>query len=202
MSDEERKRLVWNIKKKVYTLNTGELFQLTKDIHSAPDADVTPLKDGDEESYINYIVTYMHSCELYRLSDQGITVLMNLNECIDEIVEKRVRTEKVTQPSIAFHNTDTSEEEYQRILSNYEELGRKRLASRTKPTTLAASTIMSHTHIFQTIIILYIPAFQGRNLVTTAHLTLTPWSPSETLQCCSVENSRSMGDKEETVCLT
>ncbi len=116
MSDEERKRLVWNIKKKVYTLNTGELFQFkTKDIHSAPDADVTPLKDGDEESYINYIVTYMHSCELSRLPDQGITVLMNLNECIDEIVEKRARTEHVTQPSIAFHNTYTSEDKYQRI---------------------------------------------------------------------------------------
>ncbi len=99
MSDEERKRLVWNIKKKY----TGELFQLTKDIHPAPDTDVTPLKDGDEESNINYIVTYMHSCELSRLPDQGIMVLMNLNECIDEIVEKRARTEKVTQPSIAFH---------------------------------------------------------------------------------------------------
>ncbi len=147
MSDEERKRLVWNIKKKVYTLNTGELFQLTKDIHSAPDADVTPLKDGDEESYINYIVTYMHSCELSRLPDQGITVLMNLNECIDEIVEKRARTENVTQPSIAFHNTDTSEDEYQRILSNYEELGRKLLASRTKPTTLPISADTSHMHL-------------------------------------------------------
>ncbi len=147
MSDEERKRLVWNIKKKVYTLNTGELFQLTKDIHSAPDADVTPLKDGDEESYINYIVTYMHSCELSRLPDQGITVLINLNECIDEIVEKRARTENVTQPSIAFHNTDTSEDEYQRILSNYEELGRKLLASRTKPTTLPTSTVTAHTHL-------------------------------------------------------
>ncbi len=118
MSDEERKRLVWNIKKKVYTSNTGELFQLTKDICAAPDADVTPLKDGDEESYINYIVTYMHRCELSRLPDQGILVLMNLNECIDEIVEKRARTENVTQPSIAFHNTDISEDEYQIILSN------------------------------------------------------------------------------------
>ncbi len=169
---------------------------MTKDIHPAPDADVTPLKDGDEESYINYIITYIHSCELSRLPDQGITVLMNLNECIEEIVEQRaIRTEKVTQPSIAPHNTDTSEDEYQRMLSNYEELGRKLLACRTKPTTLSTSTVTSHTHIFQTIIILYIPAFQGRNLVTTAHLTLTPWSPSETLQCCSVENSRSMGDK-------
>ncbi len=115
MSDEERKRLVWNIKKKVYTSNTRELFQLTKDIRSAPDADVTPLKDGDEESYNNYIVTYMHRCVLSRLPDQGITVLMNLNGCIDEIVEKRARTENVTQPSIAFHNTDTSEDEYQII---------------------------------------------------------------------------------------
>ncbi len=78
----------------------------------------------------------MHRCELSRLPDQGIPVLMNLNGCIDEIVEKRARTENVTQPSIAFHNTDISEDEYQIILSNYEELGRKLLASRTKPTTL------------------------------------------------------------------
>lgn len=148
MSDEERKRLVWNIKKKVYTLNTGELFQLAKDINSASDADVTQLKNGDEESYINYIVTYMNSCELSRLPDQGMTVLLNLNDCIDEIVEQRAtRTEMVTQPSIAPHNTDTSEDEYQRMLSNYEDLGRKLLACRTIPTTLPTATVTSHTHL-------------------------------------------------------
>lgn len=147
MSDEERKRLTWDIKKKVYTLNAGELFQLAKDIHPASDADVTVLKNDDEESYINYIVTYMNSCELSR-PDQGMTVLLNLKDCIDEIVEQRTTMpEMAIQPSSAPHNTDTSEVEYQRLLSNYEELGRKLLSSRTVPTTLSKPSLMSHTHL-------------------------------------------------------
>ncbi len=48
---------------------------------------------------------------------------------------------------ITAQDSDTSEDEYQRILSNYEELGRKLLASRTKPTTLPTSTVTAHTHL-------------------------------------------------------
>ncbi|KAL1261164.1 hypothetical protein QQF64_008991 [Cirrhinus molitorella] len=77
-----------------------------------------------------------------------MTVLLNLNDCIDEIVEQRaIRSEKVTYPSTAHCNTDPSDDEYQRMLSNYEEFGRKLLASRTKPTTLPTPTVTSHTHL-------------------------------------------------------
>lgn len=81
--------------------------------------------NGDKECYINFIITYTNS-ELSRLPGQGMTVLLNLNDCIDEIVEQSVtRTEMLAQPSTALHNTDTSEVEYQRMFSNFEELGRK-----------------------------------------------------------------------------
>lgn len=55
--------------------------------------------NGDKECYINYIITYMNS-ELSRLPGQGMTVLLNLNDCIDEIVEQSVtRTEMLAQQS-------------------------------------------------------------------------------------------------------
>lgn len=93
MEDNERKKLVWIIKKGLFRLSADELLQLATDVPYTPDQDSAALNKQDEEGCIDYICSYMGSALLLGLEDQGMSELLHLNDRIIEIIEKRSPTE-------------------------------------------------------------------------------------------------------------
>ncbi len=56
------------------------------------------------ECCIDHIDTSISSCALSQLPGQGMTKLLNLNDCFDEIVEQHVtRTKMLAEPSAVSH---------------------------------------------------------------------------------------------------
>ncbi|XP_035858119.1 uncharacterized protein LOC118495270 [Sander lucioperca] len=151
MEDAERKGLSWKIKKSLHTLTTEELFQVAANIPPAPELDFSCVTEGDEESCFDYVCTYMNCKTLLELEDQGFSHLLSLKDDITELIFCRVTevsqpivsgNESVTltatstptlaaqQDSVESHVVDTypvdSEAvEYQKLMANYEALGRK-----------------------------------------------------------------------------
>lgn len=61
MEDGERKELAWKIKKSLHALTAEELFRVIRNITPVPDLDPRSAIQGDEESCVEYICTYL-SC--------------------------------------------------------------------------------------------------------------------------------------------
>lgn len=93
MADNERKKLVWTVKKKLFHLSGDELFQLAADIPRTPDQDPAKLNKDDEESCIDYVCSYMNSNSLLELEDMGIAQLLFLKDMIDERIKRQDLTE-------------------------------------------------------------------------------------------------------------
>lgn len=77
----ERKKLVWEIKKELYTLTTAELFELTQQIQS-PALDSSMVTESDEESCFDYINSYMLSQNLLAKEDEGFSQLLELKDVV------------------------------------------------------------------------------------------------------------------------
>lgn len=142
---DERKKLVWSIKKTLHKLTEHELSQIAESITPTAGLISTNTSTDDEESYFNFISSYMQSDSLLKLEDEGLSQLLILRDMIDELIETRGNS--VVYDQSLSHETDvhtytlpptihkqkdssatpeiTQESEYKQLLSSYEELGRK-----------------------------------------------------------------------------
>lgn len=97
MTDNERKKLVWTVKKGLFRLSAEELFQLVTDIPRTTDQDPAKLDKHDEEGCIDYVCMYMDSKHLLDLEDTGISQLLFLKDMIDERICNRKQGESLTE---------------------------------------------------------------------------------------------------------
>ena len=153
MEDVERKELAWKIKKSLHTLTAEELSEVVKIIPPAPDLDPVSAVQGDEESCVDYICTYLNCKTLLDLEDQGFSHLLCLKDAIADLTVRRVTEasqpveageEVVTLTSSPLHITvaqqsDTEiksadtltiepanpQSEYGVLMANYEALSQK-----------------------------------------------------------------------------
>ncbi len=100
---DERKRLVWNIKKSLHMLTVHELVHIADS--STPVAGLIPttISKDDEESCLNFIISYMQSDTLLKLEDEGFAQLLTLRDLINELIESRVNN-TVSDPSVSIEN--------------------------------------------------------------------------------------------------
>lgn len=174
MEDVERKELTWKIKKSLHTLTVEELFQVAENMTLVPDLDFSRVVYGDEESCFDYICTYLNCKTLLELEDQGFSYLLSLRDAITKLIPSRVTevsqptvpegditqaptlTQAVaaTQGTVEINSTDTfpvdpndpQTIEYNKLMANYEALGRKLAEFKITPPaqhTLTSTTMQS-----------------------------------------------------------
>lgn len=83
MADDERKKLVWTVKKRLFRLSADDLFQVATTIPWTPGQDSAKLNKHDEEGCIDYVCAYMNSSSLLELEDEGISQLLFIKDMID-----------------------------------------------------------------------------------------------------------------------
>lgn len=86
---DERKKLVWTVKKGLFRLSAEELFQITTAIPQTPDQDPAKLNKHDEEACMDYICSYMESTVLLELEDEGMSQILFLKDMIGDIISNR-----------------------------------------------------------------------------------------------------------------
>lgn len=97
MADNERKKLVWTVKKGLFCLSADELFQLATNIPWTPDQDPDKLNKYDEEGCIDYVCSYMENTALLELEDEGMSQLLFLKDMIAEMIHNRNQGEFPTE---------------------------------------------------------------------------------------------------------
>ncbi|XP_073805423.1 uncharacterized protein [Danio rerio] len=159
---DERKRLVWKIKKSLHKLNVHEQGYIADSITSVAGLIPPTIAKDDEESCLNFIISYMQSDSLLKLEDEGFAQLLTLRDMINELSESCVNNtasdpsvfiehefDAHTQASPIHRRTDSTVtikhsqlNEFQKLLTSYEELGKKlseykitQTEQKTTPTT-------------------------------------------------------------------
>lgn len=89
MADEERKKLVWIVKKGLFRLSVDRLFQLAHDIPQTRGQDPAKLNKDSEEDCIEYVCAYMDSDSLLDLEDKGISQLLFLKDMVYERINEQ-----------------------------------------------------------------------------------------------------------------
>lgn len=89
MADQERKSLVWDIRKSLLSLSSNELFQIASTVSPAPGKDAAELSSGDAEGCFEYIHAFMYSKNLLDAEDRGMGELLALKDVVDEVVQSQ-----------------------------------------------------------------------------------------------------------------
>ncbi|XP_070409319.1 uncharacterized protein [Nothobranchius furzeri] len=92
MAMSERRRLVWDIKKSLFTLSAEELLHIANNVGSVPSPDRREFEEEDQDSCFDYISTFMNSKHLLESEDGGMAELLVLKDCIDTVVKNRNMT--------------------------------------------------------------------------------------------------------------
>ncbi|XP_034416652.1 uncharacterized protein LOC117749943 [Cyclopterus lumpus] len=97
MSDNERKRLVWTIKKGLHHLSAEKIFELTQNIGPIDELQSDKLDEDDEESCFEYLSAYMSCNSLLTLEDEGMSWLLDLKDKVDQIIECHSESPEIQQ---------------------------------------------------------------------------------------------------------
>ena len=89
MAESERKSLVWDIRKSLFTLSDGELFQIAKDVGPVAGQGQPELNEEDQEGCFDYISSFMHSNPLFESEYSGMVELLILKDCIDAVIKNQ-----------------------------------------------------------------------------------------------------------------
>lgn len=82
MADCTRKRLVGDIQRDLITLPSDELFHIAKVIEAVQGKDSSELDLEDSEGCFKYICAFMSSESLFETEDQGMSILLSLQETV------------------------------------------------------------------------------------------------------------------------
>ncbi|CAK6981102.1 uncharacterized protein LOC121683718, partial [Scomber scombrus] len=100
MADDKRKKLVWTLKKRLFSLSADDLFQLAAGIPQTPDKDSAEqkrLNKDDEEGCIDHICAYMSSPSLLELEDEGLSQLLFIKDIIADMMQKHEQGELIPE---------------------------------------------------------------------------------------------------------
>lgn len=90
MADNERRKLAWTIKKKLFQLSPEELATI---ISQTPDQ---AKLDKHEVSCTDYVCSYMESTALLELEDQGMSRLLEIQDIIDDMIARHIKGDVAT----------------------------------------------------------------------------------------------------------
>lgn len=71
MVAKERKKLMWDIRKSLFSLSPSSLFQIVKDVSPVPGADKSTLEEDDHEGCFDHICAYLNSAHHLESEDEG-----------------------------------------------------------------------------------------------------------------------------------
>ena len=91
MADNERKRLSWSIKKRLHQLTADEAYEVATHLDPVEGLDSSELNRDDEEGCVKYIAANMNSETLLNLEDEGMSMLLCLQDTVDLIIANRSR---------------------------------------------------------------------------------------------------------------
>lgn len=94
MADNERRKLTWTIKKRLFNLSSDELQQLATFISQEPAQ--AKLVKQDEEGCTDYLCSYMESTDLLESDDFGVSKLHDLLKISTEIIAQRSKSDAAT----------------------------------------------------------------------------------------------------------
>ncbi|KAL6483733.1 hypothetical protein MHYP_G00086050 [Metynnis hypsauchen] len=105
-TDNERKSLVWEIRRSLFSLSADELFQIAKTIAPVPERDVSELSTKDLEGCFEYVSSFMYSKSLLESEDMGMSSLLVLKDVVNEIIEAHGTTSQLvhTEAGAGSHN--------------------------------------------------------------------------------------------------
>ncbi|XP_049319254.1 uncharacterized protein LOC125780868 [Astyanax mexicanus] len=106
-TDDERKSLVWEIRKGLFTLSAEELFQIAKTIGPVPERDSSELRDSDLEGCFDYVSCFMYSKSLLDSEDMGMSSLLMLRDVVNEILETRGAAAQLVHTQAGTDSHDT-----------------------------------------------------------------------------------------------
>lgn len=86
MADNERKRLIWSIKKKLHLLTAEGAYEVATHIQPVAGLDSSKLSKDDEESCVEFISAYMNSQSLLEEEDEGMATLLFLEDTVGAII--------------------------------------------------------------------------------------------------------------------
>lgn len=89
MSGNDRKELVWSIKKRLYQLTANEAFEVATSIGPVEGFDLDTLNNEDEEKCVEYLSDYLTSDTLLELEDEGMSTLLCLKDFVDKVLVNR-----------------------------------------------------------------------------------------------------------------
>lgn len=151
MADGVRKSLVWDIRKGLFALMPGQLFEIAAKVGPVPGKDLSELSSDDAEGSFEYINSFIYSEAMLEAEDSGMGELLALKDMVDELlnptnnqtsavetdVETRTSeraphpTSEPSQFNAAQVNLDKSDsslnipqEELLKMISDYEKVGR------------------------------------------------------------------------------
>ncbi|KAL6486260.1 hypothetical protein MHYP_G00056520 [Metynnis hypsauchen] len=85
MASNERKSLIWDIRKSLLTLSAERLFQVAQSVGTVAGKDPTELQVGDQEGNFDHIQEFMYSTHLLESEDEGMAELLVLKDAIDTV---------------------------------------------------------------------------------------------------------------------
>lgn len=77
--------MIWNIRGRLFTLSTPDLFELAKNI-SQESKDKVQFNQDDKERCMDYVTSYLQSDALLQLEDEGMSHLLRLDSLINQII--------------------------------------------------------------------------------------------------------------------
>ncbi|XP_013856492.1 uncharacterized protein LOC106512416, partial [Austrofundulus limnaeus] len=86
MADSERKSLVWDIRKGLFTLTSDQLFQIASKVGSVTGKDPSKLSREDAEGSFEYINSFIYSDEMLGAEDSGMGELLALKDIVDDLL--------------------------------------------------------------------------------------------------------------------
>lgn len=95
MADRERKSLIWDIRKSLFSLSPSNLFEIAKNISPVPGGEQPTLEEEDHEGCLDYICEFILSKHHLQSEDQGMTDLLILKDMVDNALQFQNVTEMV-----------------------------------------------------------------------------------------------------------
>lgn len=80
-----RKELIWNIRGRMFTLSSTNLYELAKSIPEDTN-DTTQFSQNDKESCMDYVTSYLQSDTLLQLEDEGMSQSLMLNDLVSQVI--------------------------------------------------------------------------------------------------------------------
>ncbi|KAF3842756.1 hypothetical protein F7725_001605, partial [Dissostichus mawsoni] len=143
MSDNERKRLSWSIKKILHQLTADEAYEVATHLDPVEGLDSSELNRDEEEGCVEYIAANMNSMTTTR--DEGMSMLLCLQDTVDLIIANRSRgtvcskegeiDTSVKSPLIQSTETGIHDTDIQKLLRGLEEVQNKLQHGVTTPSS-------------------------------------------------------------------